>query len=72
MGRKKDNKPPRELWVKVGQTSVKHIFSLFLINTKHPDGSPALCTRLKDDQVVDLNGGEEFVTAYLPANMVER
>lgn len=43
--------------------------AVFLINTKHPDGTPALCTQIGMTQKIDLAGGEEFMTAWVPYNM---
>lgn len=41
-----------------------------LIHTKSPDGSPALVKIIRDQDVIDLAGGEEFMTMYVPATMV--
>ena len=45
--------------------------TLFLIHTKHPDGTPALCKLMKDDGVIDLAGGEEFFIAYVSKTMLK-
>lgn len=37
-----------------------------LVNTRHADGTPRLITVIRDQDVVSLAGGEEFVTLYLP------
>lgn len=44
--------------------------TVFLIHTKHPDGSPALCKLIPDDHEVSLAGDEEFMTAFVPESMV--
>lgn len=45
---------------------------LCLIHTKHADGTPALVKLVQDHEVLDLAGGEEFMTFYAPMEMVER
>lgn len=45
---------------------------VMMIHTKNPDGSPALCTLIPDDRTVDLAGGEEFMTVYVPKVMFEK
>lgn len=42
---------------------------VFLIHSKNPDGSPGLCKLIPDDQTIDLAGGEEFMTCYVPRVM---
>lgn len=37
-----------------------------LVNTRHADGTPRLVTIIRQQDVVSLAGGEEFVTMYLP------
>ena len=46
--------------------------SIFLINTKYPDGSPRLCTLIPDDRKVDLAGGEEFLRAFINEEMLSK
>ncbi len=41
-----------------------------LIHTRSPDGSPALVKIIRDQDVVNLAGGEEFMTIYVPAHLV--
>lgn len=43
-----------------------------LINTKHPNGTPALVTLIELTQTVDLAGGEEFLTFWADRRMVRR
>lgn len=50
---------------------VSYKLKVALINTKHPDGTPRLVTILDDKEMIDLAGGEEFVTMYLPLEMTE-
>lgn len=50
---------------------VPHRQTLFLINTKKPDGTPSLCTLIPDDHAIDLAGGEEFMTAFVPTHMLK-
>lgn len=44
---------------------------VLLIHTKHPDGSPALMKSIRDDDTIELAGGEEFMIAYAPRSMVK-
>lgn len=48
----------------------RYRLTVFLVNTKE-NGSPRLCTRIPDDGAIDLAGGEEFFTAYIPEEMVK-
>jgi hypothetical protein len=48
----------------------KHQRVVFLIHTKNPDGSPALLKMMRDRDVIDLAGGEEFMTAFVPSVML--
>lgn len=45
---------------------------VFIIHTKdaRDHRTPALCKMLKDGDAIDLAGGEEFMTAYVPENMI--
>ena len=45
--------------------------TVFLIHSK-VDGVPKLLSLLRDDQTIDLAGGEEFLIAYVPAHMLEK
>lgn len=38
---------------------------LALIHTKHDDGTPALIKVIRDQDEIELNGGEEFVTLFV-------
>ncbi len=42
-----------------------------LIHTKNKDGSPKLVTLVHDDETISLAGDEEFVTLYIPKEMVK-
>lgn len=46
--------------------------TVMLIHAKNPDGSPSLMTRIPDDRKINLAGGEEFMTAYVPRAMVTK
>lgn len=43
---------------------------VLLIHTKFPDGTPALMKRIRDDDKIELAGGEEFMIGYAPKHMV--
>lgn len=68
MGRRDANEPVIRYKAKNGKT-VTLVQTVFLVNTKHPDGSPALCTQIGPKQSVDLAGGEEFMTGWVEYNM---
>jgi hypothetical protein len=63
---------------KPGKIAFKHqdgtedvyVASVFMINTRDPNGIPRLCTHIPDDHKVHLAGGEEFMIGYLPESMV--
>lgn len=62
-------KPPRPEVIKAGSEWYKLV--VLLIHTKDRDGRPKLATFVHDDEKIDLAGGEEFITAYVPKNMLE-
>ena len=39
---------------------------------KHPDGTPKICSVMKDDESVHIDGGEEFWVVYGPKEMITR
>jgi hypothetical protein len=43
-----------------------------LINTKHPNGTPALVTMMEPSASINLAGGEEFIIVLAPKHMVRR
>lgn len=45
--------------------------TVLLIHSK-VEGVPKLLSLLRDDQTIDLAGGEEFLIAYVPAHMLEK
>lgn len=45
--------------------TVTLVQAVFLVNTKHPCGAPALCTQIGQSQKIDLAGGEEFMVAWV-------
>lgn len=49
----------------------RYKLTLFLINTRNSAGFPKLLTRIEETTIVSLAGGEEFMTAYVPEEMVE-
>jgi hypothetical protein len=62
----------REHVVIMARNGDRHSYKLCLamIHTKHADGTPALMKLVQDHEVVDLAGGEEFMTFYAPMNMI--
>lgn len=46
------------------KTRYKHC--VFQVLTQREDGLPLTCRLIQDDEVVNLVGGEYFITAYVP------
>lgn len=65
---RKGQKPPERIMV--GDKFFK--LSVMMIHSKNADGSPGLCKLIPDDQSVDLAGGEEFMTVYVPEVMFKK
>lgn len=51
---------------------LRFVETIFLINTKYPDGSPRNCTLLPDDHTIELAGGEEFLRAFVNEEMLSK
>lgn len=51
---------------------VKHTLVLIKIQSRYENGVPEDLTHLPDDMAVELVGGEQFLTAYIPTEMVKR
>lgn len=45
---------------------------VLLIHSKDARGRPKLATFIHDEETVDLAGGEEFITAFVPKKMLEK
>lgn len=45
--------------------------TVFLVTSRKPDGTPNECRRIADDEKVHLKGGEEFITAFVHANVLD-
>ncbi len=45
--------------------------AVLLINTKDSKGRPKLCTFIHEEQSIELAGGEEFLTAFVPRKMLQ-
>ena len=43
-----------------------YVVRLGIIHTKLEDGSPGLVKFIRDTDSIELNGGEEFLTAFIP------
>ena len=70
--RKKDRGLPDVVFVGPPQRRVEHRHVVFRILQKNADGQPTLCLMMADDrEVVNIEGGEEFMTAYVQAQMVK-
>lgn len=60
-------KPPDATWI----AGKKHKHVVFQITEVDELGRPLLMRLLRDEESVHLEGGEKFMTAYVPAHMVE-
>ena len=47
-----------------------HRLTLFRVLSRDDKGRPLECERIDDKRTVTLEGGEEFMTAYVPAHMI--
>lgn len=63
-------KRPRPEVVKAGTEWYQLV--VLLIHTKNQHGRPKLATFLHDEEKIELAGGEEFVTAYVPKAVLEK
>lgn len=54
-----------------GRNKMRFKHTVFRILDRHPDGTPKTCRLIGDTETVDIEGGEEFMTAYVPAIMFE-
>lgn len=62
-------KRPEAQIVKAGDKWYRLVVGL--IHTKNEDDSPKLVTLIHDKETINLAGGEEFVTLYIPKEMVK-
>ncbi len=61
---------PELLFVKPiggGRTKSKHQLTVFRVLDRHLNGTPKTCVLLGNDETVNIKGGEEFITAYVPS-----
>ena len=50
----------------------KHGLVLLLITSRDPNGRPKSALVMYEEDVVHLKGGEEFITAWVPTETIER
>lgn len=50
------------------RTKFKH--TAFKVISKNNDGTPRLLQLIQDHESVDIKGGEEFITGYIPAFLI--
>jgi len=55
-----------------GKQKLRYKQVVFQILQKNPNGTPLTCRLIQDKQTVHLEGGEEFMTAYIPQIMLEK
>ena len=49
-----------------------HDLLLLKVTSRDPHGRPRTCEVLYDEEATRVDGGEVFVTAYVPAKSVEK
>lgn len=49
----------------------RHVLRVAKIHSKHEDGTPEDVTIMRDSDVAEIIGGEEFMTLYMPAIVAE-
>lgn len=49
-----------------------HDVVLFLVCGRNEHGQPRECRLILDNETVELKGGEEFITAFVPSKALER
>lgn len=64
MARKRKSELPPHIYPVPGGDAYK--LAVFKIVSKDELGRPEECTYVPDERVVELVGGEEFMTAYVP------
>lgn len=47
----------------------KYILQVALVHTYKPDGTPKLIGLIGEKDIVNLAGGEHFITCYIPENV---
>ncbi len=57
--------------IQIGKGGPKYKLCLFKIESNNVRGVPEVCRLVEDEQTVTLEGGERFMTAYLPVEMLE-
>lgn len=70
MAKKPKDALPKILFVG-RRTKEKYKLTAFKILTKDAAGVPLTCRLVKDDETIDISGGEEFMTGYVPAHMLK-
>jgi hypothetical protein len=48
-----------------------YTLTVFKVTKKFPNGTPRVCERVPEEGTVHLEGGEEFMTAYIPDVMLK-
>ena len=49
----------------------EYVPGLFLVNTRNADGTPGLCTYVREDDEVSVEGELDFFVAYVPREKLE-
>jgi hypothetical protein len=48
-----------------------HSVVVFLVCGRRATGEPRECKLVLDDEKIELKGGEEFITAFIPTKVLE-
>jgi hypothetical protein len=64
------NEAQIQFWDKKNNEQVTLVQGVGLINTKHPDGTPALVTMMQPEHQIELAGGEEFIVFWADKRMI--
>lgn len=65
------DKMPELCFIGPGKRKAPFQHALFRVLSKHEDGTPKECVRIRDDETVEVEEGMEFMTAYLPKVMLQ-
>lgn len=63
------SKKRRPMPEKIMVMGMQHRLTVFQIISKDGDGIPLECEMIRDRKTVGIEGGEEFMIAYIPVQM---
>lgn len=71
MSKSKQGELPRVVFVGNGRNKAKYVLKLFHVVSVDAAGVPLTCNLLDNDTKITVEQGMQFMTAYLPAEMVD-